>query len=592
MFISNNLHVELKNGTKNIKSRFKSLENFENIADLLEIPVELLWKILIRDKDKNYRIFKLRKKDGGHRTIYAPETNLAILQKKLSYILSLNYNVHHRAHGFTRKRDIVTNASEHLDKRYVLNFDLENFFESITFRKVRKMFISYFGFNDKVATTLASICCHPTGFLPQGAATSPIISNIIANGLDKELTRIAKNSKWSKYTRYADDITFSSNNKKFPQEIAQLIDGHIVLSETILNIIQKHGFKINHKKTRLQNHKENQTVTGITVNEKLNVNRKYIRRIRSILDCIEKNIEDIENAVNIFESKYPYRQKWQKGKPDMFHILKGMISHVGNVKGKEDPVYLKLANRFNGVAESSTSTPFKLPITNRAFHENYTFIIDGDDFEIYITPNGTEELLPEQGTGFILKGIGLVTNAHVVDEFIKVIESKEGRFVNEFYISFFKSTDYHVKHSAKIIYQNTDMDIAVLEIKDMDVFKNGYEYNKFIERGQKIELVGFPNYRKGQEIGIKEGVVEGVRMHKSKDGSKDYRRYEISPTIHGGNSGGPVVNEDNEVIAVAVKGLSDRGISPNEVIPISDVIQLVEESKKAEEKVENSVEQT
>lgn len=500
--------------------------------------------------------------------------------------------MHHRAHGFIPKRDIVTNASEHVNKRYVLNFDLENFFESISFRRVRQMFISYFGFNDKVATTLANICCHPKGFLPQGAATSPVISNIIANGLDKELTRIAKNSKWSKYTRYADDITFSTDKRKFPQEIAQLIDGHIVLSEIILNVIQKHGFTINHKKTRLQNHKENQTVTGITVNEKLNVNRKYIRRIRSILDCIEKNIEDIGNAEKIFESKYPYRQKRQKEKPEMFRILKGMISHVGNVKGKEDPVYLKLANRFNGVAKSGNIIPFNLPITSRIFHENHTFIIDNEEFEIFITEDGTEDLLLDQGTGFILKNIGLVTNAHVVKPFIDTIESKKGRFVNEFYISFFKAIEHHVKYSAKIIYHNTDMDIAVLEINNMNVFRHGYKYNKRIERGQKIELVGFPTYRLGQEISIKEGVVEGIRVHKSRDGLKDYTRYEISPTIHGGNSGGPVVNDSNEVIAVAVKGLSDNGRSPNEVIPISDVIQLVEESKKAEEKVENAIDQT
>ncbi|MGG5736697.1 reverse transcriptase domain-containing protein [Bacillus cereus group sp. IBL03679] len=402
----------------------------------MEIPVEFLWKILVRDKHKNYKFFKLRKKNGGERTIYSPTSNLAILQKKLAHILSLQYNVHHRAHGFAKKRSIVTNACEHLDKRYVLNFDLENFFESIKFRKVRQMFISYFGLNDKVATTLANICCHPKGFLPQGAATSPIVSNIMANGLDKEMTRIAKNTKWCKYTRYADDITFSTNNKKFPQEIAYVVDGNIKLSETILNIVEKHGFKINHEKTRLQNHKQNQTVTGITVNKILNVNRTYIRRIRSILSCIEKNKNDIVRAEKIFESKYPYRQRRENGIPDMFHILKGMIAHVGNVKGKKDPLYLKLATRFNGVVELSDLPPFRLPITKKGFQENHTYVIDNPDFEMYFTEDGYEEVMYGQGTGFLLKDIGLVTNAHVIEDVIKTVEKNKVSFKKNFIFRF------------------------------------------------------------------------------------------------------------------------------------------------------------
>jgi len=560
---------------------------------LLEIPVEFLWKILIRDRLTNYRIFKLRKKNGGERTIYSPTSNLAILQKKLTYILSLQYNVHQRAHGFVKRRSIVTNASEHLNKRHVLNFDLENFFESIKFRRVRYMFISYFGFNDKVATTLANICCHPKGFLPQGAATSPIVSNIIANGLDKDLMRIAKNANWCKYTRYADDITFSSNSMKFPKEIAQMVEGNVVLSETILNTIEKHGFKINDSKTRLQNHKENQTVTGITVNKILNVNRKYIRRIRSILDCIEKNIDNIERAEEIFESKYPYRQKRVNNNPDMFHILKGMISHVGNVKGKKDPIYLKLANRFNNLIELELSdlTPLKLPMTRKVFHENHTYVIEADDFAIYLTENAFKEVGYGQGTGFLLKNVGLVTNAHVIKDVIKVINGNKGNFNKEYYISFFRAVDYYNKYWAKVLCYDEDMDIAVLSVNDIDISKTGYEYSELIERGQRIELIGFPTYRKGQEIKIEDGIVRGIRINESKDRSRTYRRHEISATIYGGNSGGPIVDENNKVLAVAVKGATMDGVSPNEVIPISDVIKLIKESQQAEETSEASVEQ-
>ncbi|MGP7818299.1 reverse transcriptase domain-containing protein [Niallia sp. 01092] len=568
--ISNRVKVELKSNNTVINTRFKSLTDFEDIANLLEIPVEFLWKILIRDKNINYRMFKLLKKNGNERTIYSPSTNLAILQKKLAYILTLNFNSHQKSHGFVKNRSIVSNASEHINKKFVLNFDLENFFESIKFRRVRHMFIAYFKFNDTVATTLANICCHPKGFLPQGAATSPIISNILAKSLDKELTRVAQHTKWSQYTRYADDITFSTNKRHFPKEIAYLDnDGNVILNENIVKIVEKYGFKINPEKTRLQNRKQHQSVTGIVVNEKLNIDRTYIRRVRSILNCIEKNLDKLDVAVKIFESKYPFRQRKEGNNPDMFLVLRGMISHVGHVKGKHDKVYLKLAKRFNEIAQINKLQPIKLPLSNIEFHERYTYIIDNPDTEFFITEDGDlGEFVYGQGTGFLLKDIGLVTNAHVISDAIDVLEF-DLKFTKEFNIAYYKSTDHYIQQWAKIVCYDIDKDIAILNVKDMDISNQGYTYNEFIEKGQAIELIGFPDYRKGQEIRIQEGEVQGVRMHESK-----HRRYEISTTIYGGNSGGPIVNENNEVVGVAVKGATLNGVSPNEIIPISDVIEL------------------
>lgn len=570
--ISNQLKIELKSNNTVINARFKRLTDFEDIAILLEIPVEFLWKILIKNKNINYRMFKLCKKNGNERTIYSPSTNLAILQKKLAYILTLNFNSHQKSHGFVKNRSIVSNATEHINKKFILNLDLENFFESIKFRRVRYMFIAYFKFNDKVATTLANICCHPEGFLPQGAATSPIISNILGKSLDKELTRVAQNTKWSQYTRYADDITFSTNKKHFPKEIAYLDkDGNIILNENIVNIVEKYGFKINPEKTRLQNWKQHQSVTGIVVNEKLNINRTYIRRVRSILNCIEKNLDNLDVAVKIFESKYPFRQRKEGGNPDMFLVLKGMISHIGHVKGKEDTVYLKLAERFNKIAHSKDRKAIKLPLSNIDFHEKYTYIIDNPDVELFIAEDGNlGEFIYGQGTGFLLQGIGIVTNAHVIADAIDVLQF-DLKFTKEFNIAFYTSTDHYVQQWAKIVYYDINKDIAILNLKDIDISNQGYTYNEFIEKGQVIELIGYPGYRKGQEISVKKGKVEGIRIHEVEG---KHKRYEISTTIYGGHSGGPIVNENNEVVGVAVKGATLNGVSPNEIIPISDVIQL------------------
>ncbi|MCF2945654.1 reverse transcriptase domain-containing protein [Paenibacillus tarimensis] len=576
IFISTLVRPLLQSSDDKIKSKFKTLTDFEDVALLLEIPVEFLWKILIRDKQINYKSFPLAKKNGGYRTIYSPSKNLTLLQKKLAYILSLNFTPHTRAYGFIEKRSIVTNASEHLKKNYVLNIDLENFFESISFARVRKMFISYFKFNDTVSTTLANICVHPDGILPQGAATSPIISNILAKSLDKELLRLSLESKGVKYTRYADDITFSTNKKTFPKAIALLNDDkQVILSDNLIQIIKSNGFNVNERKIRLQDREGNQSVTGITVNEKLNVSRTYIRRIRSILNCIEKNINDLDFARSIFERKYPFRQRVKGNYPDMFLVLRGMITHVGHVKGKRDPIYLKLASRFNRIS------PKKMIINSaekqnnkRKAYEDYTYVIDQDDIKCVFDPKMDDmvDLYYGQGTGVLLKGIGVVTNTHVLGTIIDALDNG-AKLPSSYRIRVFK---HDSELACTITCYDPERDIAILTPDDIDCSAIGLEYNTSITKGQSIDLIGYPNYRQGQEIRVENGFVQGKRIHKGTKG--EYIRHEISPTIYAGNSGGPVVNENAEVIAIAAKGATENGVVPNEVIPISEIIKLAQDN--------------
>ncbi|WP_343311167.1 reverse transcriptase domain-containing protein [Bacillus atrophaeus] len=578
------LNIELQSNLEDIKQNFKNLSCFEDVALLLEVPKELLWKVLIKNKGANYKAFKLKKKNGSERVIFSPTLSLSILQKKLAYILESNYKNHSQSYGFVKGRGIVDNAQKHLNKKYVLNFDLENFFESITFRRVRSMFMTYYKFNEKVATTLANICCHPNGFLPQGAATSPIISNIICNRIDKEFSKLAKNNR-CQYTRYADDITFSTSRRVFPPDIAYITEGSLFLNNNVISIVEYQGFKINKEKTRLQNYRQNQTVTGITVNEKLNVKRSYVRRIRSILHCIEKNVEDLQKAEQIFKEKYPFRQKKHLDNINMFAILKGMISHVGHVKGKDDPLYLKLAKRFNKIAYlSETISPFKLESLKK-FHETYTYIIDYDDKAplVCFENDKMEEILYGQGTGFLLKGVGLITNAHVIEDAIEAIKDNK-KFNTEYGISFFRGNYPDLKYKAKVSKYDLDKDIAILDIKDFNIDNQGYEYNIDMKDGQKIELIGYPDYKIGQEIKVETGHLKGIRKHRDSTGKLHSRR-EISAIIYGGNSGGPIINESNEVIGVAVKGATLHGVSPSEIIPIKDVINLNSSNSEVSSKI-------
>ncbi len=201
-----------------------------------------------------------------------------------------------------------------------------------------------FNMGNKAAAVAAQICVFEN-CLPQGAATSPITSNFIASELDRKLSSIARRYRLT-YTRYADDITFSSNNKNFPERIAFFEGGNPVTSACFVGsvleeAIQACGFSVNHKKTRLQIRGVRQDVTGLTVNEFPNVRRNYVRNIRALLHAWEKYGPEKVEVV--------YRSKYAKNKSrlidDKKHYFKealyGMLAFLNMVKG-EDELYLKL----------------------------------------------------------------------------------------------------------------------------------------------------------------------------------------------------------------------------------------------------------
>lgn len=578
MVMGKNMSPNLLTDKETIVDKFKSLKDFEDIANMLEIPTKKLWKILITSKEQNYSTFVIKKRNGNDRTIYAPKKNLSIIQKKFSMVLALVYANHPNSHGFIKGRSIKTNASKHVQQNYVLNFDLENYFENINFGRVRSMFIYYFGFNNTVSSTLANICCHYKGFLPQGASTSPIISNIISYKMDRELSKMAAKNNCI-YSRYADDITFSTNRESFPKRVASLRNNTISLSNEIQSIVKRNGFLINDSKTRLSNKYERQTVTGITVNEKLNVNRKYIRRVRSILHSIEKNIDEIEIAKSMFNEKYKFHQRKSSSVPDMFDVLRGMISYIGQIKGKEDSVFVKLAKRYNKILEDNKELnhPYiRLPISKRKFQQDNTYVIESLYYSFSFDDGEKHDVMVGQGTGFLLKGIGLITNAHVFKEYIEMLEFG-ARPDTKIRInrSKYSSKSYY----AKLLCYDAIKDIAILAINDIDIKNFGFNFNTSIEQNQKIQLVGYPDYRKNMDVSIKDGIVLGERYtDKSRIGTVE-KRFEINANIYGGNSGGPVVNEMNEVIAVAVKGVTESGMVPSEVIPIVEVIELAAKEK-------------
>ena len=195
-----------------------------------------------------------------------------------------------------------------------------------------------------VSTVLAHLCCFK-GYLPQGAPTSPVISNMICAQMDSQLQRLAKANR-STYSRYADDLTFSTTQMRFPREIA-LVDrfNQIGLGERLREIIVSNGFTVNVEKVWVKGRHRRQVVTGLTVNDLPNLQRKYVKQIRAMLHAWGKY--GLNAAQKEWEEKYDkkYRSPF-KAAPRFQYVLKGKIEYLGMIKGLDTMVYLKFIDKL------------------------------------------------------------------------------------------------------------------------------------------------------------------------------------------------------------------------------------------------------
>lgn len=227
-----------------------------------------------------YKSFLLAKRSGGVRVVREPRKRLKLLQlKALEELKRRAGRPKPCAHGFIEGRSIVTNARKHLERKphFVLNLDLEGFFPSINFIRVRDVLRkSPFDFSREVATVLAQMCV-VNNELPQGAPTSPFLSNEVCRGLDRDLMALARRHR-ATYTRYADDITFSfstPNATSLPGNICAF-DGIVVtLGQELVSTITSHSFAIQRTKTRMSIRRRRMEVTGVVINEFPNVKRDF-----------------------------------------------------------------------------------------------------------------------------------------------------------------------------------------------------------------------------------------------------------------------------------------------------------------------------
>ncbi len=279
-------------------ARLKAATSLTNLAELLDFRPKAVSYILYKEPEATkYTTFRIPKRNGGERTIKAPIEKLKLLQSRLSDLLQdcveeINAATKRKdraAHGFKRNRSIITNARQHRHRRWVFNLDLEEFFPSINFGRVRGFLIKGrdFALHEKVATVIAQIACHENA-LPQGSPCSPVISNLIAHMLDMRLVKLAAKAGCT-YSRYADDLTFSTNKREFPADIAVLsgaegAGSHLWLpAKPLQTVIERSGFRINARKTHMMYRTSRQDVTGLVINEKINVRQEYRHNVRAMV---------------------------------------------------------------------------------------------------------------------------------------------------------------------------------------------------------------------------------------------------------------------------------------------------------------------
>lgn len=290
---------------------FKDILDRRQLASFLDIEYRQLTYILYAKGTENlYVSFDIPKKNGETRHINAPTEPLKFVQRKLAeklYEAQDKYYIRGRrqgvAQGFIKKRNIITNAENHCHKKYVLNVDLKDYFDCFHFGRVKGYFEKNKNFRlpTEVSLCIAQLACYQ-GKLPQGSPCSPVITNLICSIMDNRIMALTKKYKLI-YTRYADDLTFSTNDPIFPELHEQFL-------HELGTIVKKSGFRINENKTRLSFNTSRQEVTGLVVNNKINVKREYYKTTRAMVDHIFKGsgaeIDGEPLSMNAVEGRLAY----------------------------------------------------------------------------------------------------------------------------------------------------------------------------------------------------------------------------------------------------------------------------------------------
>jgi RNA-directed DNA polymerase len=315
-------------------------ESEQALADWLKLSLpKLRWLTFDKAADKSYHYIRFTrpKKLGGERVILAPKKELKAIQRKILHEILEKLPQSPYAHGFVSGHSIVSNAAPHVGKTTVINMDLKDFFPTITYPRVRGLFLQM-GYSFSIASTLALLCTERDRLpykrgkavfyisvgartLIQGAPTSPALSNLIVRNLDRRLAGLASKLGYD-YTRYADDLSFSSQSTEKAWE----------LINTAKRIVRDEGFTVHPEKVHLFHRSTRQMVTGLVVNEQVAVPRHLRRTVRAVLNNAKATGLNAQN---------------RQGHPDFRAYLQGLIAHITHANPEHGAALSEMLKQIN-----------------------------------------------------------------------------------------------------------------------------------------------------------------------------------------------------------------------------------------------------
>lgn len=510
-----------------------------------------------------YTSFEIPKRSGGVRTIDAPKRRLKQHQRKLSRDLTDIFgNLSSAAHGFVLGRSVITNALPHVGRKSVVRVDLKDFFHQIHFGRVKGLFLGPpFDLPDDVSTVLAHLCCHE-GVLPQGAPTSPPITNFICLALDRRLRQLARRYK-GRYTRYSDDLNFSFPSlslNQIPNElfIVSFVEGRAVVEAgpLVTEVVKKQGFIINPKKTRGVDRDKRQIVTGIVVNEGLSVPRKYLESIRGALHVWRKyGLADAEkNSVPLLHT----RNFASGAMPSFVPLLRGKLNWLASVEGRSGGSYQKFSRQFNDLARRDGFAGKALKIESEVKTS-----ADADKATWYLTADGPMmgNYDVVNGTAFRYRGNVWITCAHCIG-------SLKSRTAFPQVVLTRRSGE---KVFARVVDVDWHRDLAILRPMPFEAIPRDLPFfvpsSSAVKGGDTLGVMGFPSSVENQAPAFMRTDVVRTRAVSSVE------RIEVDKQIVQGNSGGPVFDLNYRVVGVVVEGASVTG-GMNSCVAIREIETL------------------
>ena len=523
--------------------KLKDIKSKADIIDLLRLKEKEL-NYLLYSRKKKYKVFYTKKKDGSLRKISSPCRQLKYVQSVLKNELESIYKAPSCVCGFVKGRSIVCNALVHKNKKYVLNLDIKDFFPSITFKRIHGLLMKEpIGLDYKTSIMLANLLVDDEKVLPQGSPSSPIISNMICKRLDRELVQLSRRYG-AVYSRYADDVTFSWNEA---YTTSKLIKGGMPegLSEKIIDIFHKNGFAINPKKVRLSSSFQHQEVTGIKTNEDLNLSRFYYYKVRSMLHSWERfGLSDAYKAMCEREGT----KFFEKDKERYSKVVSGLISYYGmvrktNEEKSELTPYQSLCLRYNKLVNKNV---FKPSFPPELIKDRCAVIVKYEKDTIIL------------GTAFRINRYFL-TAKHCLFEDGEEVDKKR-------VFSIIHQNGHSYPATIHYVSEKYDFGLLCDEENVGNVFVSNASRTAKVE--DSITVLGYPDAEEGDKCSIIHGKITGYLRREGNE------YLTTDAPIVTGNSGGPVLNDKNELVGLCVLGFgtADPSRGRNGILSIEKII--------------------